>query len=140
MSAADSAPAPGSRRFTRVLSAACLLLALDIALRTGAYARVRRWLAVSGRSRGADDPIVLLERGRLTMDRTLRDRLYPVRCLARSLALQHWLQRQGIGTELRVGVARHGDRLKAHAWIEYGGQPVGDTGVADRLRCSFPAA
>jgi len=47
-------------------------------------------------------------------------------CLDRSLLL-HWIfARRGIPVELRIGVDRSGDGLRAHAWIECAGEVLGD--------------
>lgn len=41
-------------------------------------------------------------------------------CLPRALAAQAMLRRRGIASRLCLGVARDGDGLAAHAWIELG--------------------
>lgn len=62
----------------------------------------------------------------LAVDRAARYGVFRPRCLARAIALQRLLDRQGIrGTRIRVGVRRTGERLDAHAWVERGGVPVG---------------
>jgi len=47
-------------------------------------------------------------------------------CLPRSMVLHELLRRQGLDTQLRIGVRRSGNGIKAHAWVEYGGQPIND--------------
>jgi len=47
-------------------------------------------------------------------------------CLRRSLVLQRMLGRRSIPAELRLGVRKEEGQLKAHAWLEYQGQPVGE--------------
>jgi hypothetical protein len=56
-------------------------------------------------------------------------RFYPARaqCLHQSLALQSWLCREGLPADLRIGVHKEGNELKAHAWVELGGRIVNDT-------------
>lgn len=49
------------------------------------------------------------------------------RCLARSIALHWWLSHEGAPSELRIGVAKRGRELDAHAWVELGGAPVNGT-------------
>jgi len=49
-----------------------------------------------------------------------------VLCMPRALIGQWLLQRQGIAVDLRIGVRRDLDGLKAHAWLECGGQPIGE--------------
>lgn len=63
-----------------------------------------------------------------------RHGLYRAPCLPVSLALGWLLQREGISTELRLGVRKAEARLEAHAWVEYEGVPLIDTpGVHDRF-------
>lgn len=65
--------------------------------------------------------IVKLEPGRW-----YRGPLRP-RCLTRSLALQAILARHGAQAQLRVGVARAGSGLAAHAWLELAGTVLNET-------------
>ena len=39
-------------------------------------------------------------------------------CLEESLALWWLLGRQGIASELRIGVRKHDEKFEAHAWVE----------------------
>lgn len=55
--------------------------------------------------------------------RTLRLLPGDTRCLRRSLVVLRLLARRGIGVRLVIG-ARTGPDFLAHAWIEYGGEPV----------------
>jgi hypothetical protein len=51
-------------------------------------------------------------------------------CLARSMALQHLLERRGVrGSRVRVGVRGGGGELEAHAWVEWGGHVLGQQPV-----------
>jgi hypothetical protein len=43
-------------------------------------------------------------------------------CLVQALSLELLLARAGHDAELRIGVARDGDGLTAHAWVESGGE------------------
>jgi hypothetical protein len=67
--------------------------------------------------------IVKLEPGRW-----YRGPLRP-RCLTRSLALQAILARHGAQAQLRVGVARAGSGLAAHAWLELSGTVLNESFV-----------
>ena len=49
------------------------------------------------------------------------------KCLSRSLAMRFYLQTYGINAEMRIGVARTGHELDAHAWVEYNGQALLET-------------
>jgi hypothetical protein len=42
-------------------------------------------------------------------------------CLGEALVLAWTLRREGLEAILRIGVARQGGRLQAHAWLEHGG-------------------
>lgn len=50
----------------------------------------------------------------------------PVRgaCLSRSINLWWLMRRRHIDTEIRIGVRGKGDKFRAHAWLEYQGQPI----------------
>jgi hypothetical protein len=47
-------------------------------------------------------------------------------CLPRSLALWWLLRRQGIGSDLRIGVTPNESGLEKHAWVEYNGVALND--------------
>lgn len=51
-------------------------------------------------------------------------------CLARSLALGHFLAGHGIPAVVRIGVAPDYEQLQAHAWVECGALPVGGEDVS----------
>jgi hypothetical protein len=48
-------------------------------------------------------------------------------CLKKSLVLWFLLHRQGIVSELRIGVRRESGEFQAHAWVEYQGIILNDT-------------
>jgi Transglutaminase-like superfamily len=41
-------------------------------------------------------------------------------CLEESLVLAHLLRRQGIASQLRIGVKKNIPKFEAHAWVEWG--------------------
>ena len=45
-------------------------------------------------------------------------------CLKEAIVLSSLLERKGIATQLRIGVARQDGKFKAHAWLERNGQVV----------------
>jgi len=51
---------------------------------------------------------------------------YGGNCLSRSLTLWWLLRRQGLESELRIGVSTTGGRFEAHAWIEFQGTVIND--------------
>jgi hypothetical protein len=60
----------------------------------------------------------------------------PIRatCLRRSLLVWWLLGRDGIETQLKVGVNRASKGLQAHAWVEFMGRPLGEPDdVAERF-------
>ncbi len=61
-------------------------------------------------------------------------------CLERSLALWWLLARQGIASDLRVGVRKDGETFEAHAWVECGGQSLNDPEVQHHHYAAFDAA
>lgn len=60
--------------------------------------------------------------------------LYRGNCLSQSLTLWWLLRRQGIESELRIGVRKHAGGLEAHAWVECLGEVLNDRAdVRERL-------
>jgi hypothetical protein len=51
-------------------------------------------------------------------------------CLESSLALWWLLGRQGIESSLRIGTRKTAGGLEAHAWVEFGGNALDETGGA----------
>ncbi len=102
------------------------LLVADLCLRWLSFPRVERLFAPSpARSRmQADDEAVRLRVW--AVDAAARHHLRPMTCLPRTLSLRWLLGRAGIPTDLRIGVARQGGRLLAHAWVERNGQSIGE--------------
>src|SRR6516162_80725 len=50
-------------------------------------------------------------------------------CLEVSLALWWLLARQGIASDLRVGIRKDGEKFEAHAWIECSGATLVEPGI-----------
>ena len=51
---------------------------------------------------------------------------FKITCLVRSAALWFLLRRQGIGSEIRIGVSQQESTFKAHAWVESNGIVLND--------------
>ncbi|MFY9821177.1 MAG: lasso peptide biosynthesis B2 protein [Thermoanaerobaculia bacterium] len=122
-----------------------LLLGIDLGLRLLPFRRLESWLAPApgkpGKG-GADvaDPAVVPEIVWATAA-AARHHLYPMRCLPQALCLRWLLGRLGIVTELRIGVERRRGDLRAHAWVERDGHPLGeDLRVADHFAPLRPAS
>lgn len=63
----------------------------------------------------------------LAVNRAASFGLFRPKCLVKSRALRKLLDEAGIpGAQVRVGVRLREGRFLAHAWVEYGGQVVGD--------------
>ena len=103
--------------------------------------KYRLWLAISSRERIARyvaramaspaDPAAADDRAGHWLalaNRAARHHVIRSNCLVRGLAGRELLSGLGVGSRLKIGVAR-GDRagLNAHAWLESGGRVVGDS-------------
>lgn len=51
---------------------------------------------------------------------------YRARCLVRSLTLLRMMSAQGLAGSLVLGARREGDKIAAHAWVEFNGTVVND--------------
>ena len=61
-------------------------------------------------------------------------------CLEESLALWWLLGRQGIATELRIGVRKHDEKFEAHAWVERAGAALNEPESLHEHYVAFDAA
>jgi Transglutaminase-like superfamily len=61
-------------------------------------------------------------------------------CLERSLVLWWLLARQGIASDLRVGIRKDGETFEAHAWVECGGNSLNETETDHRHYAAFDSA
>jgi hypothetical protein len=50
----------------------------------------------------------------------------PSTCLERALAIWWLLGRQGIASQLRIGVRKESGKFQAHAWVERDGSAIGE--------------
>jgi hypothetical protein len=60
-------------------------------------------------------------------------------CLVESLVLWHLLQRQGISSDLRIGVRKTSQKFEAHAWVEYSGAALNQTEEQHQHYAAFDA-
>ncbi|MCG2786865.1 MAG: lasso peptide biosynthesis B2 protein [Anaerolineae bacterium] len=51
----------------------------------------------------------------------------PKTCLPRSLTLRWMLAQREVASALRIGARKMDGQLKAHAWVELGSHPIGET-------------
>ena len=61
-------------------------------------------------------------------------------CLAKSLTLWWLLGRQGIASDLRIGIRKEKDKFEAHAWVERDGIALNEPEKAHRHYSAFDAA
>ena len=120
-------PRPAKSLFLR---AALLLPLLSLSLRLRGFTSTRRSLQkflgfreTSVLRKTADEKVGMSARMVLAAAR-----YSPIRstCLERSLALWWLLGRQGISTQLRIGVRKDGAKFGAHAWVERDGVAIAE--------------
>ena len=61
-------------------------------------------------------------------------------CLKVSLLLWWLLARQGIASDLRVGVRKDGEKFEAHAWVECAGAALNEPETSHQHYAAFDAA
>lgn len=123
------------------LQALCLLPMTGLAIRLFSFERIQLALQRSvrvGKNRGLDSAAAsLLVQETARMVRAAADHgPFYGNCLRQSLALWWLLRRQGVESELHIGVRKAGARFEAHAWIEWLGRAVNER---DDVRQRFAA-
>lgn len=115
---------PGER--TALVQAWALLLLMDLALRVLPFQQLCALCNPVGRQRleKSSEPVPSVSR--LVWLVEIADRFTPAAatCLKKALVLSWLLGRRGITATLQIGVARQGDVLTAHAWLEQQGQVI----------------
>jgi hypothetical protein len=61
-------------------------------------------------------------------------------CLEKSLTLWWLLERQGIASSVRIGTRKDGEKLEAHAWVEYDGIALHESEDVHRHYAAFDEA
>ncbi len=69
-----------------------------------------------------------------------REGLRRANCLEQSIALWWLLRRQGISSELRIGVCKTDDGVAAHAWVELAGAVLNDAQDVHQHYAAFDRA
>jgi hypothetical protein len=106
-----------------------LLLVVDLGLRLLPFRRVQGFLAPRRKDAEpvqASDESATIRHFQKLVEIAARNHLYAMQCLRQSLVLQWLLARRDIATELRFGVRKEASDLRAHAWLEHAGQPIGE--------------
>jgi hypothetical protein len=91
------------------------------------------------RSRNISDENILLECYSVskTIKIAARYSLLSPKCLPKSLLLWWFLGREGIASDLRLGVQRDKDKFEAHAWVEYKGTVLNDSPIVNERYTTF---
>ncbi len=112
-----------------VLESAVMLTATQIGLHVASFRRWKSLLLRLAPSMNSDPATACVAH---TIARTLaateRHLLFPANCLERSLALWWLLRRHGIPAELRIGGRKENGRFEAHAWVEWNGTVLSESG------------
>jgi hypothetical protein len=129
-----------------LLKAFLVLPLMGLGLRWLGYARLHNRLThwrPSDKIPAQDQEGILTPRAQATarmVQAAARYGLYRPNCLPQSLALWWLLKRQGIPGVLRIGVSPLGERLEAHAWVEFGGRVLNDGEDASQRFAPFHEA
>ena len=111
----------------RLLAFVLLLPLVDLSLRGAGLRRTQRLLGVDENAPAPTvTPAAAASAQRLAQLAAIAGRhgLYANTCLRQALAVQWWLRRRGLPSQLRIGARRNGETLDAHAWVELGGTPL----------------
>ena len=125
------------------LRAAALLPLLAVSLRFGGFRKTQAFLQkflplsngpANSAASGCSELTARMVRA--AARRTVRR----ATCLEESLALWWLLGRQGIASELRVGVRKNGEEFQAHAWVERDGAALNEPEAAHQHYAAFDVA
>jgi hypothetical protein len=126
------------------LRAMLLLPAVALSLRWRGF-----WATQSTLQKSLSDEIPEIELGLLNKRLALtahmvnaadRHGLVHPSCLAKSLALWWLLGRQGIASQLRIGISKENEKFEAHAWVERDGTAVNEPEERHHHYSAFDAA
>lgn len=85
-----------------------------------------------------DQGQLIIQQCEQALHRAVHYGLYRGNCLSQSLTLWWLLQRQGVNSDLRIGVRTVAGCFQAHAWIEYQGQPLHEVPDVHQHYTAFP--
>jgi len=119
-----------SRERTLAAKAAALQAVVVPALRVFGFGKVKSMLAALAPLRkfgpkGEEALARAREAARVTMG-VARRSLPRATCVPRALVLFALLRRIGVDSRIRFGAKRAGKGIEAHAWVEVGGEAVGE--------------
>jgi hypothetical protein len=111
------------------LQALCLLPLISLAIRLFSFRRtqlaLQRALPV-GKMRGQNSDARLVQQTARMVRAAADHGPFHGNCLRQSVVLWWLLRRQGIDSELRIGVRTAEARFEAHAWIEWCGRALNE--------------
>ena len=113
-----------------VVRAWCLLFLASPGLRLFGFGRMQAVLCAAADKPAGREHLAEAEAVALAVHRAAA--WHPVRpnCLARSLVLLRLLRLRGLAAEIRIGVAKPGETLAAHAWVEHAGVALAQADAA----------
>jgi len=124
--ATGHAAPPGLRDWLEAARAGPRLVFVWSMLSLAGIQRLRRWTADPGRTVPQTLPPERIAAQVLAL-RRVGARLPGCRCLARSMALSWWLNRNGQAHNVYIGVHGSVIDLRAPSWVAIAGQPVADS-------------
>ena len=124
------------------LRAVVLLPLVSLSLKLRGLAATQRWLEKARAKRTSADKMeaaqTALEVVR-AVGAAVRHGLGHPTCLEQSLMMCWLLRREGIASQLRIGVRKDGERFEAHAWVECEGKAIGEPGKVHQHYSAFDA-
>ena len=136
-----SALEPPARRF--FLRASALLPLVSLSLRFYGFGKtqalLQRFLAATDKTKNPYSPGFPALVARMVRAAGYHGLGHPT-CLAESLALWWLLGREGIVSDLRVGVRKDGPKFEAHAWVECEGAVLNEPEARHLHFAAFDAA
>jgi len=131
---------PGARKL--FLRAVALLPLIGMSLHVRGYKKTLDWLNRRLQSQSTSKPAVgtprELVQSTCRMVRAAEHHgLVRSTCLEESLALWYLLGQQNITSRLRIGVRKRTETFEAHAWVEYQGEALNQSGELHQHYAAF---
>ena len=127
------------RAWALVLEIVVIAVGVEWGLRRLSLPRLLALLRRLPAQAGSDGMRPSLEELQRLTAAVLRRAPFPMTCLKQTLIVFAVLRRRGLPADLKIGLAKHGDLLQAHAWIEQDGRVLlDDPDVAQRFPGVMP--
>ena len=124
------------------LRVAVVLPLISLCLKLRGFAATQRWLEKARPKRSSSDRMETTQSvGEIVraVAAAVRHGLGHSTCLEQSLILWWLLRREGITSQLRIGVRKDGEKFEAHAWVECEGEAIGGPGTVHQHYKAFDA-